>query len=120
MRSLITCFILSAVFVQADIATAQQPAYDSAGSGKRQNVEKRKSFAQQLIHDRAVLRAKKRTARMQARKRMGVSWLRPNYRYGAHSVNLNSGRSPSPLLYGDYSGNMMGGLYGMYGQAYSR
>ena len=120
MRSLLTCFILSAVFLQADTAAAQQPEYDSANSVKRQNVQKRKSFAEKLIHERAVLRAKQRTARMQARKWLGVSRLRPNILHGAHSVNLNRGRAPLPLMHNDYSGAMTSALYGLYGQSYGQ
>jgi hypothetical protein len=59
------------------LAVAQEPA-TQALTGPQMAVEPRLSRSQQIVHERAAERAKYRTARIETRKWLGQSSLRPS------------------------------------------
>jgi hypothetical protein len=58
-------------------ARGQEPAGESAAESYEGGWTRRSPSASELIHERAAFSAKQRTARMEARKWIGVSTARP-------------------------------------------
>ena len=59
-------------------AAVAQERETQAATGPQMTVEPRLSRSQQLVHERAAVRAKNRTARIETRKWLGQSSLRPS------------------------------------------
>ncbi len=75
------------------VATAQSPILPPAPPATtdvpRQYVRRPVTDAEQLIFERAVVRAREREARMEVRRWTGQSMQRPNVRIGHYSSDLN-------------------------------